>query len=163
MRCLRALRALSLGRSKTLHRPAQEPLGRSKTLHKYAQEPLGRSKTLHRCAQPPLGRSKTLDRCAQESLGRSKTPHWPAQEPLGRKPHLGARKHCTSEHLKELFKKTVSASQGLCNTSLCSLCSENGYSQVHSSIYIYIYMYNIIYTCVQDVAGAAAFENCIQI
>ena len=42
------------------------------------------------------------------------------------------------EHLKELFKKPVSASQELCITSLCSLHSENGHSQVHTSIYIYI-------------------------
>ena len=41
-------------------------------------------------------------------------------------------------HLKKLFKKTVSASQELCTTSLCSLHSENGYSRVHTSIYIYI-------------------------
>ena len=41
------------------------------------------------------------------------------------------------KHLKKLFKKTVSASQELCTTSLRSLHSENGYSRVHTSIYIY--------------------------
>ena len=45
------------------------------------------------------------------------------------------------KHLKKLFKKTVSASQELCTTWLCSLHSENGYSRVHTSIHIYIYIY----------------------
>ena len=74
--------------------------------------------------------AKTSCGLAQCSLERSKTLH---------RPHFGVRERCTGEHLKELFKKTVSASQGLCNASLCSLCSENGYSQVHTSIYLYKY------------------------
>ena len=57
---------------------------------------------------------------------------------------LACGNYCTSNHLKELFKKTVSASQGLCNTSLCSLCSEDGYSQVHTRVYIYIYVVTAI-------------------
>ena len=36
--------------------------------------------------------------------------------------------------MKGLFKKTVSASQELCITSLCSLHSENGHSRIHTSI-----------------------------
>ena len=36
-----------------------------------------------------------------------KNLHWPVQEPLGRSK---TQKQCTREHLKELFKKTVSAS-----------------------------------------------------
>ena len=143
----------SLGCSKTPPRAAQEPFGRSKTPHRPAPRPFGRSKTPPRVAQEPFWRSKALHRPAPRPPGRSKTPPRAAQEPLGRSK---ARRHCTRDHLKEPFKKTVSAFQELCDTSLCSLCSEDGYSQDHTGTKFMHRAHSRFQSCWDAVSAAIA-------
>ena len=127
---------------KTLHRCAQEPLERSKTLCKHCTGAL----------RSHLSARKHCTGALKSHLGVRK--HWKGalrSHVDALRSHVDGRKHCMvrsgatwfentahEKRLKELFTKTVSASLTLCNTSLCSLRSENGYSQVHTSIYIYI-------------------------
>ena len=152
-----------LGGAKTLHRSAQEPLARSKTLVWEKKTLVFSSKHCTGARRSHLGARKHCAGLVRSHLcvrrhctgghnsnfGIRNTLHIRAGKPLG----LSTLRMCTQdqlrlskplhlkEHVKELFEKTVLASHGLCITSLYSLHSENGDSQVHTSKQIYIYMY----------------------
>ena len=99
-------------------------------------------------AQDCSGATWALDNTAQACSGAT----WPL-ESTAHCTGLLARRHCAGL-LRNLFarsfERAFSASRGLCITSLCSLRSENGHCQVHTSIYIiyiYIYIYHITLSC----------------